>query len=850
MKLILKKLKDYNYLFYTFILGFIVISIIYKLQEVAPLGRNSMLTIDFFHQYGPMLAEFFDRIHSGENLIFSFNLGLGIPFYRNFFNYMSSPLNILIFLFKRENLIMSYSIIIGIRAILTATTMSYLLKHKLNLNNFINIGISLLYAFSAYFTAYYWNIMWLDGMLFLPLIILGIENIINKNNGTLYTISLAIMLYSNYFIAYMICIFSVIYFIGYLIIKTDKFNIKKILKTCLKFGICSLVAGLLMAWTLIPMYDALTTTNATSGSMPTSQYYAFSIIKFIFNSLTGVTSTVFASDISNCPNVSCGILSVSLFILFILNNKIKLKKKITYSLMLILLFICFYFGPLDYIWHAFHVPNDLPYRYSFIYTFIIIICCGYSLKYINSLSYFKVLSSYLLSILLITIVFYIDYNNITINMIKINYILITIYFLIYNLYKFFPKVKKLALIIFTLTIGIECIISVNHNWDILQYIDEFYATYKDTNTSIETIKKQDNEKFYRTEKNYILTFNDGAWYDYYGQTTFSSMAYDSIAKMNNDLGQPGNYINSYYYKQNTPIYDLIFNIKYIIGSNEDNNRYTLILNENNTLTYKFDYNIGLMFGVNQNIKKWNYNYNTPFEYQNEFIYNTTNINNVLYQLNYNEKEIVEKNELETIVKFTYNNINDNIYLYNNNYLINYIIINNTMYYKNSDSIYNLSESINTNIYNYESYNETHIINKNINNKDLEIYVSYQNYYDEELNIYSIDNKKFEKAYEILKENKVTLTDFNEYYIKGYIDSNKKQTIFTSIPYDKGWNIYVNNKKIETFKISNALLGFDIPEGKNTIELKYIPNNLDIGISISITTIIFTITYVIVKKKKN
>ena len=212
MKKILDHIKNHYYIYLTFLLGLIVITAIYILQDVAPFGKNSLLTVDFFHQYGPMLAELYDRIHDGESLIYSFNTGLGLPFFRNFFNYLSSPINILIFLFKREHVIMSYSIIIGLRSILSAVTMTYYLRKKLNTKTPILIGLGLLYAYSAYFTAYYWNIMWLDGLIFLPLIVLGIENIINKNKGLLYTISLSLMLFSNYFIGYMLCIFSCIYF--------------------------------------------------------------------------------------------------------------------------------------------------------------------------------------------------------------------------------------------------------------------------------------------------------------------------------------------------------------------------------------------------------------------------------------------------------------------------------------------------------------------------------------------------------------------------------------------------------------------------------------------------------------
>jgi len=839
-----EKLKDYNYLFLTFFIGLIIVSIIYKLQKIAPLGNNSMLTIDFFHQYGPMLAELYDRLTTGENLIYTFNTGLGLPLFRNFFNYLSSPLNLLMLLFKRENVVMSYSIIIGLKGILSAITCTYFLKKKLNLNKFLSISLGLLYAFSAYFTAYYWNIMWIDGMYMLPIIILGIENIVNKNNGLLYTISLTTMLYINYFIGYMICIFSCIYFIAYLIIKNKK--LKDTFKIILKFTICSLISGALMAWALIPMFEALISTNATTGTMPTTQYYAFTILEFIQNSLTGVKSTVFATDISNAPNVSCGILSIALLFIFLLNNKINLKRKIVYILILVFLLCSFYIAPLDYIWHAFHVPNDLPYRYSFIYSFILIVISAYALKHIKNTSYLNVFISYLLSMILITFVYLSKYNNIESNMITINYLLITTYFLTYNMYYFYPKYKNLASIIFIVVISLECIISVNHNWNINQNLKDFNSSYKNINSNIKRIKNNDNELFYRTENNDFLTLNDGAWYDYFGQTTFSSMAYNSIAELNNDLGMPGNDINSYYYKQNTPIYDLMFNIKYTIGYNNDLNRYENIKDN----IFKFKYTTGLMFGVNNSIKEWTYNYLNPMEYQNNFIHKATNIENVLYRLKANNKEIIFDTEKETIVKYTYENEFDNIYLYTNNYLVNYIIINNKAFYNSEVNINDIGINTHSNIIEYNLYDEPYIINEISNKEYIEIYVSYKTYLNEEIDVYTINNQKFLEAYEQLNKNKINITNFKENKITGNINSEKNISIYTSIPYDKGWKVYVNNKEINTFKINNSLLGFDLKKGNNNIVLKYIPNNIDIGLGISITTFIFSLTYLIIKNKKD
>ena len=84
-----------------------------------------------------------------------------------------------------------------------------------------------------------------------------------------------------------------------------------------------------------------------------------------------------------------------------------------------------------------------------------------------------------------------------------------------------------------------------------------------------------------------------------------------MAHLQNKLAMPGNKINSYYYKQNTPIYDLMFNIKYFIGDTWDIKRYELYYNEDDVIVFKNKYNAGLMFAINNDIKSWNYNSDDP-----------------------------------------------------------------------------------------------------------------------------------------------------------------------------------------------------------------------------------------------
>lgn len=54
--------------------------------------------------------------------------------------------------------------------------------------------------------------MWLDSVVLLPLIVLGLERLVKEHKGLLYTITLGLAILSNYYIAIMICLSMVIYF--------------------------------------------------------------------------------------------------------------------------------------------------------------------------------------------------------------------------------------------------------------------------------------------------------------------------------------------------------------------------------------------------------------------------------------------------------------------------------------------------------------------------------------------------------------------------------------------------------------------------------------------------------------
>lgn len=840
------KFNNNKYVLFTFLISIAVISIIFIMHRTLPFGSNSLLTVDFYHQYGPMLGELYDKIKSGSNIIYSYNAGLGIPFYRNFLNYLSSPLNIIILLFKREHILTAFSLIIGLKAVLSSTFMAYYLKKKFKKENIFLIAIGLSYGFSAYFSAYYWNLMWLDGMMLLPLITLGIEDIINKGKIKFYVCFLSIMLISNYFIGYMICIFSLIYFFAYYFIK-NKFRFYTFYKACLRFLIGSLLSFGLVAVFLIPMFYALKSISATHDIFPSIIEYNFSLIKFFANHFSGVKPTVFASDVLPLPNVSSSVIILPLILLFFINIKISIKEKIIYLLLLILFISSFEIKTLDFIWHAFHVPNDLPYRYSFIYIFLLCLISYKSIINIKYIKYIYVIIIYILLLIALIVLKVSYFENLNSMMFLINAILLTIYTILYIIYKFdIINLKYINAFVYGL-VAAEMMIVCGYNLNINQTASDYINKYKTNRLVLNELSSRDNS-FYRLEQETYMTYNDGSFINYNGISTFSSMAYENLARLERSLGLGGNNINSYYYNMQTPVYNSMHSIKYIIGNIDYNNYYTkYITSENNVFKYK--YYLPIMFAVDNNIKDWiTYDIN-PFNNQSSFIQNATGIYGVfdrIYLDSISGCSTSSTNGEYINFEFIKDGINDEIVLTykNNNYKNVYA------YFYNSNIDYII---IGEDDYRYFSPNEPYIVELKNVSSEIKVTVHFKSKDENYIQafVYGVNNNNFKAAYNILNSNKFIIKEFNYNKITGSINVSKNMTMYSSIPYDKGWKVYINNKQVRTFKIGDALLGYKVNKGLNNIKLVYYPEKIGIGALITLFSVSVILIYeiILLKRKK-
>ncbi len=856
-----------RYVFLTTVLATACIAVIYVIFSVFPFGSITVMRMDLYHQYGPLFAELYDRIVEHKSLLYSWNTGGGSSFLGNYLNYLSSPLSFLIFLFDKEDISYAITFIVALKCILSATSFNYYLKKSFNKDNYFLSAFGILYAFSAYFLAYYWNVMWLDAMIMLPLIALGIEKIFKTGDIKLYTVSLVILFFANYYMGYMCCIFAVLYFFVCFIntysndgklnenaVYEKKYSTKALMNNVfinrgVKFAFASIIAALICAITLVPVFMILKNSSATSGTFPQTFKSYFDLLDLITSHFALLETTIRSSGDNVLPNIYTGILTFILLPLFLVNNKIKLKEKATYVVLIIFFVFCFNNNCAEYIWHAFHFPNDLPYRYSYMYSFIIAVM-GY--KTILNFKGIKVKDIAYTGLAIISFVIICQKfltNKMTNSTIYATIIFVALWCGFLFLLKNKNAQKKTVSFVLVTFILCETIISSIVGLPLNQDNKNYKENYKTYTDAINYIDNKDSG-FYRTELCYLNTRMDPAYYGYNGISVFSSMAYESYSQLQSSLGMQGNKVNSYTYNTQTPVYNMMFNIKYLIQTDvslaPSSNLYKKIhtTSDKKSNVYESKYNLPIAYCVNSKIDDWVTDEGNPFEIQSDFVKLATGYSNVFKPVKYNSTDFdavsgddvtengtywLEKSDsssnygTETVSLSP--TIDGNLYLYVKSSDLKTITVN-------SEKVSDITQSM----------EDAYILDLGYHNKGDEVLVSLDASKMEsestsfDFYCYTADDTVVKNMYNSLAGNSLNVESYSDTTIKGTVKAKENCYLYSSIPYDDGWSVYVDGKKAETFEIGGTLLAIELTPGQHKIEYKYFPVGFLYGIIISAVTV--------------
>lgn len=877
-----KRFFENRFVFLSMGIALVLMLFILVIFHCFPFGDTTVLRMDLYHQYGPLFVELFDRVTGAESFLYSWTSGGGSSFLGNYFNYLSSPFSAIIFLFDREQMPLAITTIVTVKCVLSAGSFAFYIKKSLNRHSPASAAFGVFYAFSAYFLAYFWNVMWLDGMMALPLLALGIERIVNNNKGGLYLVTLIYIFYSTYYIGYMCCIFSVIYFIAYFLISNGKTKyipgytpdekrnkFKDLLhltfiRSGFKFALCSLLAGLLCAFFLLPVYGILSGSSATSDSAPDTFEMYFSLLDFIQTHFAGLETTIRSSGSDVLPNVYTSVLTMLLVPLYMVNPKISFKEKAVYTGLIALFFISFNVNYINFFWHAFHFPNDLPYRYSFMYSFILLTIAFKGLMKLHAI---RTKDIFIVGI--IWVAFIAATSELQTEKMRSDFaVYATLAFLL--LYcGFLAAVRKKSVarlvsgVLVTALAFCEVVICDPNAFSFNQTQGAYTANYETYTDAVQYIEENDDGD-YRTELCSLNTRMDPCLYGYNGMSIFSSMAYEEYSGLQYSLGMYGNRINSYTYNTQTPVYNMMYNIKYLVyreestrPSTEYYTRYYETADSAATV-YENDYFLPKVFCVNQNIEGWYTTEGDPFAVQESLFSLATGYSGVFVPVNYVGTNFTgmtgdpfEDAGLHWIERL------ENASYAETAVTISATVSGNLYIYVTASDITNISV---INEEKSESYNiETpYIIDLGYFEEGDTVTVSLDcsalSAGDENVGFYaySVNKDVLDAGYAKLLAGAMQVEEHTDTKITGTVYTAENSVLYSSIPYDEGWSVYIDGEKVPTFEIGGCQLGAMIKPGEHTVEYVYTPKMMIAGAAVSGVTLLCTAAFYInkIRKSKN
>lgn len=943
-------LKEYGYLSLCFIIPAVIMFLIYLSMEIYPFGEGSVLVLDLNGQYVSFYEGLRNFVYGDRSLIYSFARGLGGEFMGMYAYYLASPLSYIVALFPQSMILEALLVIFLIKTGLCGATFGFYLhqtsREKKSFNRVTVVAFSIMYALAAYCVVYQHNSMWIDAVIWLPLITYGIEELIKKGHYKIYTISLAVSILSNFYIGWMTCIYCAAYFFAYYFMHNEKgrnnpFGEKKhFSKSFLRMVIFSLIAVAISAVIILTAYYSLTLGKTTFSTTKWNFVLKFDILDMFVKFLPGAYDTVRPEGL---PFVYCGALTLLLVPVFFCSKRFSTREKALSGIFILFFMLSFVISPVDIIWHGFQEPNWLNYRYSFMLSFFLLTLAYKGFLEIKRTDTKTLAFTSAILILFVGIAQKLDLETfllgdgtndrnhelgklLTIECVWFSILCICVYLIVLCVMRKTKKLQNLSLVL-AILVSLEMFANGLVNCLDLgsDVVYTSHTTYHNNLVPLRdtvTVVQDSDKSFYRLEEVSHRKANDNMALNVYGLTGSTSTLNATTIKFIQNMGYVGKSHESRYYAGNA-VADSLLGIKYVLSGSSDNSAestndkelldnekyYSSFYSDDNYTVYKNLYALSLAYAVSSDVYEIDLgDYTNPYDRLNNIItamlgedetvevfkplddyrITTTNITvsgvrtakNAKYPFKHYSKTDESKSgsvhitvslpyidtpqDIQDIIEENLDNVDEPLEVSPEvQYLYFYLPseFHRGFNFSAESGSYGSTYS-NGNIRalflgEIEEGTNTSVTLK-LESKELYITQDVPLFYYLDYSVYSEVMEKLAASQLIVDEG------FSDDHINGSITTLKDDsTIFTSIPYDKGWIVKVDGKVVETKGIlgdssfedksatDGAVVAFDIENaGDHKIELIYRPKALVLGVGVTIAGIIVLLFIIIFEKKIN
>jgi len=867
---------------------------------------NQFLAVDSWHQYYQFLNDFHDKLRSGSNILYTWNGGGGTSFFALSY-YVSSPLQFLTVILPQKYLAEAMTWMIVLKVAFSGMFFHMFLKYKYKRDDLGTATFAMMYAASAYAVCYCWCYMWLDAMALLPLILLGMTALVEENKYRLFTISLAVMLIANYYLGAIVCIFLLIYY-PVIYFSSDKARARgnlDILYTTAKVGFAALLGVGIAFICLWPTYLSMQNSYYVGQSIPKDASFYNPILDVVNNLLPNSKIVYRQGPTDGLPNIYCSLAGAIFAVMYFMCKKIKTHVKIMNAFILLFLIYSFNSRQFDFVWHLMKFPNEIPFRQSFVFTFVLVSMAYAAFIHIDSFTKKQIgcVFAGILAFLVYNEKLYKGVENWDWKMVYIPIMLLCAYMGIIAVYKT-GKFKQSFLFVFILvfafielasfsqraikTVGVNSRTSfIEHRENLEQLINEQ--------------RKIDNG-FYRMEMSYLYTSNPPAMYTFPGITQFNSGTNKYWTSMMQKMGlaaDPGS--NSALYGMTSPVTNSLLNIKYMLGRSEpvDDFAMKLLRSKGSSYIYENKYPLSIGFMADKGVLNWGKTIlNMPknqapqdvFSVHTDFINSATGIYSNLYEFlspqsptgsNINVNSYDDKG-------FSFNTISSDS---TSSLQADYIVEQGGPVYaniqvSNADSVFcKIGDKPQTRF--EANRSSVRAIGTAAPGERVRLEINFKSggTSSAKVIIARLNEAEWDKAYSALSANMLNITKHTDTKITGTVNAAKNGVFMTSIPYERGWSVKVDGKNVPLAKVNgqavdkedkqeilgimkmdmtnidyekpsiipvgNAFLAFPLSAGPHTITLSYTPDGFIAGTAISIVSLgtLFAVHYLMVRIRK-
>lgn len=839
----MKFFKPYSIQFLYRSLAFLIPALVMMtalaMQGITWGSSTTILASDGFHQYAIFNQVFRNVLHGEGSIFYTFTSGLGLNFYALISYYLGSFFSLFLVFFRLESMPEALYLFTLIKFGLIGLSSFYSLQEIYKqVDKCLLLVLSTGFALNSFTVSQLEINMWLDVFIWAPLILLGLHRILTGQGRKLYYVSLSLLFIQNYYFGFMMAIFIALWSLVQL-----SWDFKGRWKAFLDLIVVSVLATLTSLVMLLPTYLDLKTHGETLTEITKWQTENSWFLDIFAKNLVGSYDT---TKFGAIPMIYVGLLPLFLALLFFIFKSIKWQVRLAYALLVAVMVASFYLQPLDLFWQGMHAPNMFLHRYAWLFSLLVIFMSAETLQGLKWLRRPPVLTMLGLLMLgfLATFVLRKHYDYLE----DVHFVLTLEFLLAYALLFFVFVEKKLTGKFFSLILLFFTVfeMAINTYYQVEGLDGEWHFPSRDsylshTDSIKKLVKKTKNEQadFFRTERMLPQTGNDSMKYNYHGISQFSSIRNTASSSVLDKLGFRSDGTNlNLRYQNNTLIADSLFAVKYNLSEGPVNKSgFKLVKTLDAMSLYENENALPLALmseGVYKDVKFSNKTLDNQTHFLNQLTGLQLNYFTAVQAISYANGSMLDnkmtvksdpnipQNTAATIVYRL--KIPDKSQLYINlpalhftnegNKKVQVTVGEETLLYT-TDNVFNF--------FNGGYFDKGGTIDIRLTFPD-NTEVSFDN-----PNFYAIDVPTYQTAIQKIKAKSVAVKAQGRQVTAEYQADQAASLLFT-LPYDKGWSATLNGEKIKISRAQKGFMKVDIPKGKGTVKLTFLPNGFRLGLA--------------------